>query len=188
MRNILLALSFFLCALFALRIPVHSGEPNEFAIQIFREELVGKLIVGTLYVDGAKIGATYENNDWCVKAGTYRGYLRTKADKKIVAGPDGALGKEGDFLIEIANAVGRDNHPKSGVLIHWGDKTEESKGCILVGAVTKNAHGEPHLPDDHPLRILRLLYYGTDHPDANPNKKITIQITDMTPAFQDASR
>ena len=102
MRNILLALSFFLCALFALRIPVHSGEPNEFAIQIFREELVGKLIVGTLYVDGAKIGATYENNDWCVKAGTYRGYLRTKADKKIVAGPDGALGKEGDFLIEIA--------------------------------------------------------------------------------------
>lgn len=159
--------------------PVYSPSEN-FTIDVFRKTYKEKenLIEGDLYINNEFIGKTYERIDLQIKAGAYPGYLRYVSAKGFVAGPFGEVGQTGDFLLEIGEVYWSDGRKRKHLLFHGGNKAEHSRGCIMLGGVPKDKDGKPYHPDNHPLRILRLKFYGTDTPNATPNKNIIITISD----------
>jgi len=136
---------------------------------------LASLIVGAgSAVNGQLIGKAYENAALKIAAGSYPGCLRYVSGHNFVQGPAGAMAQHGDFLFEVANVPGR-----SSMLFHGGNKAKHSRGCVLLGAVGKDPkthHGV--LSPEHPLRKLRLLFYGNDSPNASPAKSITIRVID----------
>jgi hypothetical protein len=162
---------------------VHAQQ--QFKIEVIRTKVVemvgalpdgttkkGKAVIGDLGLNGQNMGATVENAELRIPAGTYKGLLKYISKKGHVAGPLGMLGNEGDFLIDI------DVQGRSGILFHGGNRPWHSTGCILLGAVSKR-DGVKFLPDDHPLRALRKAFYGKEMPIETPNKDITIVIQDV---------
>ena len=82
------------------------------------------------------------------------------------------MATKGDFLIEVGNVPGR-----SDILLHTGNKPKHSAGCILLGPIKKDeTTGQYFVGEQDPLRKLRLLFYGTDHPVQTPSKEITITV------------
>lgn len=149
---------------------------DDFAILIERASRRRDLVSGKIYVNGKLIGDTYENATLMIPTGTYVGLLRYWSGRNFVAGPFGTIGKEGDFLLEVGRVENRTH-----ILLHGGNKPSQSAGCILLGAVSRDpTTGIPALKDDHPLRLLRQQFYGTDRPTSTPNKQITIEIRDET--------
>jgi len=149
-----------------------TAQDKEFRVVIQRMSTKDGLLNGKMSVNGEAIGATHENAEKKIPAGTYKGVLRSKSMKNFVQGPGARLGKTGDFLLEIAGVPKR-----TDILIHAGNKPEHSEGCIMLGPATKNLDGEPIAPDG--LKKLRLLFYdGEDSPSATPNKSITIEVKD----------
>lgn len=141
-------------------------------IVVTRSTRSGDGVPGVLFVNGEPWGTTLENASYLIPAGTYRGHLRYVSQKNFVQGPKGEIGRKGDFLIEVAGVSER-----TDILLHGGNAPGHSTGCILLGAIPKK-DGKPTVPDDHPLRRLRLLFYGTDEPVASPNKSIRITLED----------
>lgn len=154
-----------------------SAEPQEFTVEVVRRHTKDGLIYGTLGIDGAAVGGTFEHADLKIPAGTYKGVLRYWSKKGFVQGPLGQLGNTGDFLLEVAN-VKDAKGPRTDILFHAGNKPHHTLGCILLGPVSSKIDGAATVDAKHPLRILRRKFYGTDEPNATPNKKITIVITD----------
>lgn len=149
------------------------GASAEFNILIDRREVKDGLIIGTIAVNGTVIGNAYENADLKIPTGEFGGLMRYSSPNGLVQGPDGQLGKVGDFLIEVANVPGRSN-----ILFHSGNKPKHSKGCILLGPVTKTEQGKI-APE--PLQELRRLFYGRNNPNSTPNKQIKITIKSSMP-------
>lgn len=146
---------------------------TDFNISIERYKLVNGLIYGKISVNGSLIGNCYENDDLKVPAENYNGIMRYNSGKGFVQNPFGGLGMEGDFLLEVSGVPGRTN-----ILFHSGNKPEHSKGCILLGPVNKDISGSAFLDENHPLRKLRVLFYGSETPNYCPDKKINIEIID----------
>ena len=161
-----------LALLFLVVAPVLGEEPKPFEIVLQREKLEGKLLTGTLTVNGQKLGTVYENEDKKIVAGKFPGKIRTSSMRNHAQGPKGLMSNSGDFLIEIASVPGR-----SDILFHAGNKPEHSLGCVLCGPIVLDKDGKRFAPEV--LKQLRLLFFdGEDQPKATPNKKITIEVKD----------
>jgi Family of unknown function (DUF5675) len=163
-----------LCAIASAPLP---GAQEEFEIHIVRMKPKGELLPGMISVGKEVIGRCYENASLRIPAGIYKGVLRYWSPKGFAQGPFGELGKTGDFLLEVADVKAPNGTPRTDILFHGGDKPHQSQGCILLGPVVKTAKGGV-VDDKHPLRILRLKFYGTDSPIASPDKAIRIIVTD----------
>jgi hypothetical protein len=151
--------------------------PNErtFQINIQRLYTDRKLVTGSLLVNGELIGRTYENDDLKVAAGAYVGRLRYHSDHNFVQGPFGIMSKKGDFLVEVVGVPNRTN-----ILFHGGNRPHHSKGCILLGPVTRDeAAKTSFIGEDHTLHKLRLKFYGSEVPDQCPDQQISIRISDI---------
>jgi len=156
----------------------------DFAILIDRQSTKGVLIDGnpyvlvggTISVNGQAIGGTYENNAVKIAVGTFPGTLRYWSGHNFVQGPFGTIGQDGDFLVEVSGVPPN----RTDILLHGGNKPNQSAGCILLGAVPRDASGIPYLNNGDTLRKLRLLFYGTDVPNATPNKNISVEVQDHT--------
>jgi len=148
-------------------------EPREetFTIIVQREKTNDGLVTGQLTVNGTKVGTCYENDTKKIPAGTYNGVLRTKSGKNFVQGPGGKMGNSGDFLVEVGGVDKR-----TDILFHPGNKKEHSAGCILCGPVTKDDKDNSIAPEA--LKKMRIAFYGTDTPNATPDKKIVIIVRD----------
>lgn len=149
---------------------------DRFDIRIERTSISGDLVEGKLYVNNIYLGKTYENNKLKIRPGRYPGYLRYVSNAGHVTGPLGNIGKEGDFLMEVGSVTWSDGRSRSNLLFHGGNKPHHSKGCIMLGAVSKDNDGKRYLPASHTLSKLREAFYGTDNPVSSPNKNITIEI------------
>jgi hypothetical protein len=149
------------------------------SILVRREKRKGHLVTGTLFVDGQAIGKTYENSAFIIPAGVYPGYLRYSSGKNFVQQPFGRIAKTGDFLLEVGKVPHR-----SDILFHGGNKPAHSRGCILLGPVTKDptTHA-PRLEPDHPLRKLRRAFYGSEPPVSSPATQITVHVSDINASY-----
>jgi hypothetical protein len=148
---------------------------DSMTIVVQREKKDGNLITGSLTVNGQVIGKTYENATLMIPGGLYPGFMRYVSGHNFVQGPFGTIAHAGDFLLETGNVPGR-----TAILFHSGNKPQHSRGCILLGAVGKDPKTHtPFLGGDHPLRKLRILFYGTELPTATPDKTITIRVSDV---------
>lgn len=99
--------------------------------------------------------------------------------KNIVQKPLGILSAECDFLLEVSNVAGR-----TDILLHQGNSPKHTIGCICLGPAQKRPDGTVFIDENHPLRKLRLAFYGTDEPISTPDKKITITIKDASIGFE----
>jgi hypothetical protein len=170
-------MSLLVCAMFFGLSALAAAE--KFDIVISREKAENNLVTGTISVNGEVLGTCYEREDLRIAAGTYPGFLRYGSKRGFAQGPNGELGQEGDFLLEIGNVKWSDGKVRTNLLFHGGNKPEHSKGCVMLGAVARGADGKAILPERHPLRKLRFLFYGTDDPTSTPNKQISITIKDF---------
>jgi hypothetical protein len=149
------------------------AQPDEFSISIKRNRVVGNLVYCSIYLNGQEIGSAFENNDLKIPTGSYKGLMRYNSGHNFVQSEMGKLSKKGDFLIEASAVVGR-----TDILLHQGNAPKHSKGCILLGPAKLGPDGSVTIGVDHPLRKLRLAFYGTDEPNSCPNKNISITISD----------
>lgn len=149
------------------------GQPDNFDIAIKRNRVVGNLVYCTIYLNGQEIGSAFENNDLKIPTGSYKGLMRYNSGHNFVQNEYGRMSKKGDFLLEVSNVPGYTN-----ILLHSGNKPEHSQGCILMGAANKGPEGGVSIDQNHPLRKIRLAFYGTDEPISSPNKNITITVSD----------
>jgi hypothetical protein len=140
--------------------------------------IVGSTLVNSdpLDFESGLIGDTYEPKDMLISAGSYSGLLRYWSGHNFVSGPFGTIGKTGDFLLEVKGAQSPSGAAKTNVLLHGGNKAIHSTGCVLLGAVGKDPTGVPVLENEHPLRKLRLAFYGSDAPSSTPNREIVIDV------------
>jgi hypothetical protein len=155
-----------------------SAAAEDFIITIRREHLDGNLLVGSIFVNRERLGPCYERNDVKIAAGIYPCSMRYVSSDGHAQGPFGELAQEGDFLLEIRNVKWSDGRIRKDLLLHAGDKPGQSTGCIMLGAVRRDSHHIAILPPNHPLRLLRLRFYGNDTPVATPDKKVSIVIVD----------
>lgn len=142
-----------------------------FEIRVLRKPAEEASIRSTIYVNNQSIGEGLENRDVAIPAGVYSGVLRYVSEKHA-QGPFGSVAKRGDFLLEVAGVRERSN-----ILFHGGTMPAHSRGCILLGAVTRKAGGA-QTADDTTLRRLRMKFYGTDVPDATPAVNVRIVIAE----------
>lgn len=165
---LLISLAFAFCELL-------SGSKNaeKFTIRITRDSVKDNLLLGSIYLNSELIGTTYENFNLKIEKGTYTGLMRYNSGKNFVQSSLGKMSHKGDFLLEVSGVPKRTN-----ILLHGGNQPYHSEGCILLGAVEKKLDGTGYITNDHPLRKLRMSFYGTDNPIACPNKEITIEIVD----------
>lgn len=134
---------------------------------------------GDVGVNGANIGRFYENPTVQIPTGKYRGVLRYRSDHNFVLSSCGQAGREGDFLLEIADVQMDDGTKRTNILLHPGFLPSHSQGCVLMGARTRNAAGELlPLAADSPLVKLRREFYGTDTPISCPDKAIVVEVRD----------
>ena len=151
---------------------------DEFSIAIKRTHLKGEELTGTLFINGREIGPTLENDSYRIPPGTYNGVVRYISSHHFVQNPGGELFYTGDFLLEIAGVKDWSGRSRTGILFHAGSKPQNSEGCVLLGAVTKDSRGEIILSPDHPLYKLRESFYGTNDPNSSPNKTVKVEIVE----------
>ena len=162
LSTILLFLAFANASIFA---------QDSFHIKVERIELDGNLVIGKISVNGTDLGTSYENENLKILPGTYPGFMRYSSTAGHVTGPLGNIGQDGDFLLEIGQVKWSDGKKRNHLLFHGGNKPHHSKGCVMLGAVSKDADGKRYLPEGHTLRKLRKAFYGTEEPMSTPNKK-----------------
>jgi hypothetical protein len=177
MQSLIKSFCFF--GLLVLFFFVSDAQPEHFDIVIKRNSVVGNLIYGTVFLNGQEIGATFENNDLKIPTGSYKGLLRYNSGHNFVQSELGKMSIKGDFLLEASNVPGNKIPTiRTDILLHSGNLPKHSKGCILFGPAFKGPDGASTIDVNHPLRKLRLAFYGTDEPISTPNKNITITIVD----------
>jgi hypothetical protein len=96
-----------------------------------------------------------------IPAGTYSAHVRYDH-------PDA-------WRIELDNVPGREH-----VEIHVGNYVFDSEGCILVGASLKADDLCVVLDSKTAYNSLRMLFYGSDTPNATPDKDISVDIEDAS--------
>lgn len=138
-----------------------SYSQENFELTIERKHSSENCTMGYLIADGLVICYTLElpwednlNNISCIPVGTYNGMLR--------------YDKNDGWRIQLENVPNR-----TGVQIHMGNYTKETKGCILVGvgATIDNCTVQN---SSAAYAKLKNAFYGTNSPNSTPNKKITI--------------
>lgn len=163
-----------------------SSSPSEFKIELIRlgtDEVVDQgekvpRVFGDIGVNGQNVGRFYENPSKKIAAGTYKGTLRYKSDHNFVQSSCGSLAVTGDFLLEISGVKDAGGKARDGILFHPGSRPSQSAGCILIGARKFDAAKKPlPLDDDSPLVKIRRAFYGTDTPNACPDKQIVIVVS-----------
>src|SRR5687768_11743705 len=129
------------------------AQPENFDIIITRKSISGKLITGTISLNGEELGAAFENDDFKISEGAYKGFMRYNSGHNFVQSALGKMSKKGDFLLEVSNVPGK-QIPKlrTDILLHAGNLPIHSKGCILLGPANKGPDGAVTIGDDHPLR------------------------------------
>lgn len=166
-----------------------AASPEPFKVDLVRlgQEPVddnGKQVLrgyGDLAANGVNLGRFYENPAKMIPAGTYTGIVRYRSEKGFVQSACGQMGHSGDFLLEVANVTATDGRAMTHILLHPGRLPRHSDGCILVGQRPYSSGPKPAplpMPASSPLVKLRNAFYGTNEPNACPNKKITIVISD----------
>lgn len=81
------------------------------------------------------------------------------------------MSRKGDFLLEVSG-IPRRTH----ILLHPRTKPKHSTGCILLGPVFRSPDNAVYIKDDHSLRKMRTLFYGSDNPVSCPDLSISFQI------------
>lgn len=146
--------------------PLLSFSQEKMNITLNRQVYNSSCTLGTLYVDNKEICKTLElpyrdnqNDISSIPAGVYKGNLRYDKDDK--------------WRIQLVDVPNR-----TGVQIHIGNVPKSTIGCILVGkSYEKN--------DCNVLNSvvaywdLKKSFYGTDYPNATPNKEIILTINDI---------
>src|SRR2546422_2973447 len=130
-----------------------------FSVELYRKAMgKNQLIIGDIKVNGELIGNSYEHSTLKIPAGEYKGIIRYFSPKGFAQSRLGKFGKTGDFLLEVSGIDG-----KTDILFHGGNMPHHTQGCILLGPVMKDpTTGNGYIDDpDHPLRKLRILFYGT---------------------------
>lgn len=90
-------------------------------IVVFRSApLVDGSVHGKLYIDDLYFCDTLENEKYIIPCGTYK--VRCNY-------PSARFGHLMPLIEDVPN--------RSGILIHWGNKKEDSRGCILVGRYSR---------------------------------------------------
>lgn len=171
----------FLVSLFLLLAAQHSDllASDNFSIVVSRETSRNGLIIGNLIVNGIPVGTAYENQSLAIPAKFYKGVLRYWSKKNFVQGPLGAMGNVGDFLLEVSDTDPPSSATRTDILFHGGNKPKQSKGCIMLGPINRDASSsQPSVGPDHPLYKLRVMFYGSESPTSTPDKRITIQVKD----------
>jgi hypothetical protein len=151
------------------------AQSEDFTITITRLTVNNNLIYGTISLNSEEIGTAFENNSLKIPSGIYKGLMRYHSEHNFVQSELGKMSNIGDFLIEISNV-----NERTDILFHPGNKPKHSKGCILLGPISGNPSDGYFVDENHPLRKLRIAFYGTDTPTSCPNKNITIEIVDET--------
>ncbi len=186
-------LPFFLAALLGLSLLAapsrlaHAVSANpepvaaEARIDIVRTVIRDNSVVGDLYVNSRRIGSIYENNRMKISAGSYQGLLHYVSGRYSNVGA-GALGRVGDFVLEVGGRSG----PLT-VLLHGGNQPYQSRGCLMVcpynwDSRTPNNSGI----GDHPLNVLRQLFYGARVPDPPPSRNIVLNVFDPEQRWRSA--
>lgn len=152
---------------------------TSFRIKVFREKASSNLVTGTLVVNNMILGRTYENEKLMIREGTYNGKLRYVSTSGHAVGPLGSIGHSGDFLLEVGDVTWSDGRKRKDLLFHGGNKPQHSKGCVMLGSVSRDKDGKRYLPEGHTLSKLRKEFYGTEPPTSSPNKAIRIEIVDL---------
>ncbi|MCW3104218.1 MAG: hypothetical protein JWO09_2658 [Bacteroidetes bacterium] len=156
-----------------------SAQADNFDILIKRNSIVGNLVYCTIFLNGQEIGTAFENNNLKIPTGTYKGLMRYNSGHDFVQSDLGKMSIKGDFLLEVSNVPGNQIPIlRTDILMHSGNQPKHSKGCILLGPAQKGPDGGAFIDQNHPLRKLRLAFYGTDDPVSCPNKNITITVSD----------
>lgn len=166
--------------LFALTL-VSASAADDFRILIERTSRNEKQLSGTILINGSVIGTSYENDNVRIPPGTYKGLMHFSSSKNFLKGPGGVMSQQGDFLLEISGVRVSGGAAQTAILLHGGDKPQQSQGCILLGPVDRGLVGQSKLTADHPLYKLRIAFYGSGTPDDTPNKTVTIEIRDDIP-------
>ncbi len=149
------------------------GQQSDFNISIVRKRVEGNLVYCSISLNGELIGMAYENNTLKIQTGEYKGIMRYNSGKNFVQSSLGKMSKKGDFLIEASGVLGR-----TDILLHGGNAPQHSTGCIMLGPVEKRQDGTRLIDGNHPLRKLRIAFYGTDEPISCPNKNIVITVSE----------
>ena len=90
-------------------------------IEVIRSApLVDGSVHGKLYLDDRYFCDTLENEKYIIPCGTYK--VRSNY-------PSARFHRLMPIIEDVPN--------RSGILIHWGNKKEDSKGCILVGRYSR---------------------------------------------------
>lgn len=152
---------------------------EEFKIRIERISVSDNLITGNIFVNDEYLGNCYERFDLRINAGHYPGFMRYVSSKGHVTGPLGHIGNTGDFYMEIGEVKWSDGKNRSNLMFHGGNKPGHSRGCVMLGAVSKDSLGNRFLPKGHLLRLLRIKFYGSEFPNSCPNKNISIDIVGL---------
>jgi len=165
--------AFIITSFLILLISISLVGQDNFEISIKRNKVVGNLVYCTISLNGNVIGSAFENNNLKISSGTYKGLIRYNSGKNFVQSELGKLSKKGDFLLEVSGVPGR-----TSILLHQGNAPEHSTGCILLGPAHKGPADSVFIGPDHPLRILRLEFYGSEEPLSCPDKNIVITVLD----------
>jgi len=161
------------------------GLPNDFRIDLIRtgtdevtdKDVKVKRVYGDIGLNNQNIGRFYENPAKLIAAGTYKGALRYQSDHNFVLSSCGIASRTGDFLIEVTGVKDASGKARTNILFHPGFLPSHSDGCVLFGARKRDgAGGWLPLEPDNPLVRIRREFYGTDNPNACPNKTITIVV------------
>ncbi len=144
-----------------------STGPGDFRLTIYRQYPGRRCTSGYLAINGKLIVYTLERpwndnqqNISSIPAGTYPAVLRYDH-------PD-------EWRIELQDIEARNN-----VQIHIGNEPDESKGCILVGSsLTSDLCSIASGTSTPAYLALKRAFYGSDHPTATPEKRITVVVTD----------
>lgn len=139
-----------------------------FRIVIVRTYESDKCISGELFANRRFVCHTLEL-PWrgnkldvsAIKDGNYRGILRyDKSDK---------------WRIQLRD---EDTRPHTGVQIHIGNYTSQTKGCVLTGEIIENSNAQV-LQSAVAYAKVKQAFYGTDNPVATPDVAIQIEILHM---------
>ena len=149
---------------------------KRFEIRIKRKQVTGNLTVGDIYINGKKVGQTYENTTKRIDSGRYKGRVKYDSKRGHAQGSGGKMSNKGDFLLEVAKARGPGGSRRTAILFHAGEAPKRSTGCIMLGNISENRGGNKKVYRTHTLRKLREHFYGSDTPIACPDVEVQIII------------
>lgn len=145
--------------------PSARGEQKpDFSIEVIRDNITTTATLGEMGINGQSLCYTLEpapgggpDKKGPIPEGSYTGHLR--------------YDKKDQWRIQL------DDVPKfQGIQIHIGNIPKDTAGCILVGLERDVQNGTLGKSADA-YQKLKKAFYGTDTPEATPDKSITVTIS-----------